>query len=83
MANWKGFFFKFVPAILAENIDDPIMMQTMNAEKAIPNGGSCSPLLMPLADVSTGVHKKTKMYMQASTMLWMHPKSSTRLSDIM
>ena len=63
------FFFKFVPAIWAENIDDPIMMQTMNAEKAIPNGGSCSSLLVPLPDVSTGVHKKTKMYMQASTRL--------------
>ena len=65
----KLFFFKFVPAIWAENIDDPIMMQTMNVEKAIPNGGSCSSLLLLLLDVSTGVHKKTKMYMQASTRL--------------
>ena len=43
---------------------DPIMIQTMKQENIIPSGTS-----LFFGIKSTGVHKKTKMYIQLSMML--------------
>ena len=41
-----------------EKMEEPTMMQTMKQEKTIPNG------VVPVS--KTGVHRKTKIYMQDS-----------------
>ena len=48
-----------------ENVLDPIMIHNMKHENIIPNGGD----VVADGEVRTGVHKKTKMYIQDSIML--------------
>ena len=48
---------------------EPTMMQTMKQEKTMPSG------VEPVS--STGVHRKTKMYMQDSSRDWTTPSSRT------
>lgn len=48
------------------------MMATMKQAKTMPKGG--------LAGIRTGVQRKTKMYMQDSTMVWMPPRMKMTLS---
>lgn len=47
----------------SEKVDEPIMMATMKELNINPSGAEADPL------VKTGVHRKTKMYMQLSMML--------------
>jgi len=48
-----------------ENVLDPIMMHNIKHENIIPNGGE----EVAVGEVSTGVHKNSKMYIQDSMML--------------
>ena len=48
---------------------EPTMMQTMKQEKTMPSG------VEPVS--STGVQRKTKMYMQDSSRDWTTPSSRT------
>ena len=64
---------QFLPSNVLKKLE-PIMMQTMKQENTMPNGTS-----LASGTSRTGVQRKTKMYMQLSTMLWTMPIHKTGL----